>query len=229
MSTTEQPSRPARPVVWTLPNQITVARLVLSLAVFALIEFKAYDWALGLFTLAASTDWVDGYIARKFNLTSALGRMLDPLVDKVLICGTALFLVEIAPLSGIAAWMGAVIVGRELLVTGLRSFLEQQGTDFSASLSGKLKLLFQAVALGASLLCLGLLPIDVLTADALTVRGGDRLCAGLSALDPATLLRVARDLLIWAAVALTVVSGWIYARAAYRLVTRPAEAEEQNS
>ncbi|HEV3005868.1 MAG TPA: CDP-alcohol phosphatidyltransferase family protein, partial [Pirellulales bacterium] len=82
-----------------------------------------------------------------------LGRILDPFVDKIIICGTFICLVA-SPDSGVRAWMAVVVVGRELLITALRSFLEQQGADFSASMSGKLKMVLQCVAASVSLFCL---------------------------------------------------------------------------
>lgn len=133
-----------------LPNQITIARLVVSLIVFVLIPLKQFSWALGFFLLAATTDWLDGYLARKHGLVTQLGRILDPFADKILISGAFIFLAA-EPGSQIAAWMAVVVVGRELLVTALRSFLEQQGADFSAKMAGKLKMVFQCAAVALSL------------------------------------------------------------------------------
>ena len=114
-----------------LPNQITIARLVVSLIVFVLIPLRQFQWAMVFFLIAAATDWLDGYLARKHGLVTQLGRILDPFADKILISGAFIFLAA-EPASQIAAWMAVVVVGRELLVTALRSFLEQQGADFSA-------------------------------------------------------------------------------------------------
>lgn len=136
-----------------VPNIITAIRLVLSIVVFALIAFDQFFAAMLVFILAASTDWIDGYWARKFNQVTKVGRVFDPFVDKVIICGTFVFLAAEAH-SGIAPWMAVVVMGREMLVTGLRSFIEQAGGDFSASFSGKLKMLLQCIAVGASLLAL---------------------------------------------------------------------------
>ncbi|MCA9149323.1 MAG: CDP-diacylglycerol--glycerol-3-phosphate 3-phosphatidyltransferase [Planctomycetales bacterium] len=139
--------------MFNLPNQITIARLVVSLVVFILIPLHWFRTALAFFIVAAGTDWADGYLARKYGLVTQLGRILDPFADKILICGVFIFLVA-EPQSRIAAWMAVLVVGRELLVTALRSFLEQQGADFSASMSGKLKMVFQC---GAAVLSLYLL------------------------------------------------------------------------
>lgn len=133
-----------------LPNKITVARLIVSMVVFVLIPFGQFGWAMGFFLLAAGTDWLDGYLARKYNLVTQLGRILDPFADKILITGTFIFLAA-EPDSRIAAWMAVLVVGRELLVTVLRSFLEQQGVDFSAKMAGKLKMVFQCAAVALSL------------------------------------------------------------------------------
>jgi CDP-diacylglycerol--glycerol-3-phosphate 3-phosphatidyltransferase len=139
--------------VFNVPNQLTAARFVLAIVVFVLIPLHAYLAALIVFLIAASTDWIDGYYARKYGQVTKIGRMFDPFVDKFIICGAFIFLAA-EPSSGIAAWMAVVVVGRELLVTALRSSIEQSGGDFSASFAGKLKMLFQCAAVVASLLAL---------------------------------------------------------------------------
>jgi CDP-diacylglycerol--glycerol-3-phosphate 3-phosphatidyltransferase len=121
--------------------------------VFGLIGADQFLAAMIVFIVAASTDWIDGYWARKYNQVTKVGRVFDPFVDKVIICGTFVFLAA-EPASGIVPWMAVVVMGREMLVTGLRSFIEQAGGDFSASFSGKLKMLLQCIAVGASLLAL---------------------------------------------------------------------------
>ncbi|MEZ6116939.1 MAG: CDP-diacylglycerol--glycerol-3-phosphate 3-phosphatidyltransferase [Pirellulaceae bacterium] len=118
-----------------LPNQITVARLIVSVIMFITIPLGWYWVSLILFVLAAGTDWLDGYIARKYNLVTQLGRILDPFADKLLICGVFIFLAAEAN-SSIAAWMAVIVVARELLITAIRSFLETHGADFSASMAG---------------------------------------------------------------------------------------------
>jgi CDP-diacylglycerol---glycerol-3-phosphate 3-phosphatidyltransferase len=138
---------------FNVPNTLTAARLALSIVVFVLIPLNLYLPALFIFLLTASTDWVDGYWARKYGQVTQLGRIFDPFADKIAICGTFVFLCAESG-SGIPAWMAVVVVGRELLVTALRSFLEQQGADFSASFAGKLKMVFQCAAVVASLLAL---------------------------------------------------------------------------
>ena len=138
---------------FNVPNQLTTLRLVLSVVVFVLIPFKLYLPAMIVFIIAASTDWVDGYWARKYAQVTKLGRVFDPFVDKIIICG-AFILLAAEPRSGIQAWMAVIVVGREMLVTTLRSFIEQSGGDFSAKMAGKLKMVFQCMAVVASLIVL---------------------------------------------------------------------------
>lgn len=185
-----------RAVVFNLPNQLTWLRLALSIVMFALVAGQYYGWGMVLFLVAASTDWLDGYFARKYNLVTTLGRILDPFADKVIICGTFIFLAAI-PGSGVRPWMAVVVVGRELLVTALRSFLEQQGADFSATLSGKLKMVLQCAAAALSLGCLAF-PQTVQSA-------GPALAWTLAAT-------------VWSAVLLTVVSGVAYVRSAVNIL-----------
>lgn len=148
-----------------LPNQLTTARLILSLALFGLIVLKFYLVSMVLFAIAAGTDWLDGYLARKYNQITTLGRILDPFADKIIICGTFILLASSPamvnaelvwglPILGLQAWMVVIVVGRELLVTVLRSFIEKEGHDFSAQMSGKVKMVFQCITAGVALYCL---------------------------------------------------------------------------
>ena len=143
---------PRQPPVFNLPNQLTAARFVLGIILFVLIEEEQWIACIGVFALAAVTDWLDGYLARKQGLTSTLGRNLDPLVDKVLICGAFIFLVPKA--AGVYAWMVTVVVSRELIITSLRSFLENRGATFGADWLGKIKMVLQCAALFAIFLAL---------------------------------------------------------------------------
>ncbi len=139
--------------VWTVPNIISLARLVLAIVLFALIEgvVGRQDLAaLVLFVFAAATDWVDGWYARKYGAVSRLGRIFDPLVDKVIVCGTFVLLADRTG-SAILPWMALVIVIRELVVTAIRAEMERTGLDFSAAWSGKLKMLFQCAAIALEL------------------------------------------------------------------------------
>jgi CDP-diacylglycerol--glycerol-3-phosphate 3-phosphatidyltransferase len=142
------------PEIWNLPNLITVSRLILSLILFVIIYQEGW-WktSAALFILAAATDFLDGYFARKYNQVTTLGRIMDPFVDKIIICGAFIFLLE-RDGSGINAWFVLIIIGREMFITSLRGFLEKQGRDFSASWSGKIKMGVQCVAVVLSLLSL---------------------------------------------------------------------------
>jgi len=201
--------RPAdfRSTVFNLPNQLTWMRLLLSVVMFCLLAFgrgwglsdrALYLASLALFAVAAGTDWLDGYFARKYDLITTLGRILDPFADKVIICGTFIFLSDIDG-SQVYPWMAVIVVGRELLVTALRSYLEQQGADFSATLSGKLKMVFQCAAVVLSFYCLA--------------KG-----AGTEASGVPQWLHAAHVASVWGAVLLTVVSGGAYVRTAITLL-----------
>ena len=134
MPSEPNPTIRKRPQWMNLPNLITILRLILSIILFVTMAFDCYMASFVLFVVAAGTDWFDGYFARKYNLVTALGRILDPFADKVIICGTFTFLAANPIISkvpwGLRAWMVVVIVGRELLVTALRSFIEERGGDF---------------------------------------------------------------------------------------------------
>jgi CDP-diacylglycerol--glycerol-3-phosphate 3-phosphatidyltransferase len=146
-------SQPGNTVL-NVPNVLTAVRFLLSIVVFVLIPLGQYLAAMIIFIIAASTDWIDGWWARKYGQVTKLGRIFDPFVDKIIICGTFIYLAAEWPASGIAPWMAVVVVGREMLVTAIRGFIEQQGGDFSAQFMGKLKMVFQCVAAVASMLAL---------------------------------------------------------------------------
>src|ERR1041385_5361330 len=110
------------PPVFNLPNQLTASRLVLGLVLFLFIDWGWWIGCIVIFALAAITDWLDGYLARKQGLVSTLGRNLDPLVDKVVVCGAYIFLLQHEQ-SGLTPWMVVIVVARELIITGLRSFM----------------------------------------------------------------------------------------------------------
>ena len=150
-----------------VPNQITLSRLALAIVFFVVLSQYSHkdpntfllDCCVVLFVITALTDILDGYLARKWGQVTPLGRILDPMVDKVLICGT--FILLAGPgftdadgilVSAVQPWMVVVIVGRELLVTGLRGFSESVGKQFPASIHGKLKMWVQSVAAPAVIL-----------------------------------------------------------------------------
>jgi CDP-diacylglycerol--glycerol-3-phosphate 3-phosphatidyltransferase len=138
---------PSRPGVFNLPNKLTAARFVLALVLFGLIAAEWWMACLIVFAVAAFTDWLDGYLARRQNLTSTLGRIMDPLVDKVLMCGIYISILPLGHEKGwLYPWMVTVVVAREFVITGLRSYVEQQGTRFGADWLGKLKMGLQCAA-----------------------------------------------------------------------------------
>jgi CDP-diacylglycerol--glycerol-3-phosphate 3-phosphatidyltransferase len=149
---------------------------------------QLWVWSTVVFIAAAGTDFVDGYIARRYGLVTKIGRILDPFVDKVIICGAFMCLL-VHPKSGINVWMALTVMGREMFVTSLRSFLEQHGKDFSAAWSGKVKMALQCVAVAWSLLSLS---PEVLAAV------------------PAKEFLLLRDLVLWTAVVATIYSGLVY-------------------
>ena len=186
---------PRQPPVFNLPNQLTAARFVLALVLFGLISAGLWVWCLVVFFLAALTDILDGHLARKLNLGSTLGRNLDPLVDKVLMCGAYVFLLPLGAREGwLWPWMVVVVVARELLITGLRSFLEGHGAQFGADWLGKLKMWLQCAALVAIFV--------VLESEA---RNAAECCPDLL-----WFFRTARDGLIYAMLAATALSGLQY-------------------
>src|SRR6266446_6081827 len=101
---------PTRPPVFNLPNQLTTMRLVLAFVLFGLIAAESWIGCILVFAVAALTDWLDGYLARKQGLVSTLGRNLDPLVDKVLVCGAYIFLLPDGDRAGwLKPWMVTVV------------------------------------------------------------------------------------------------------------------------
>ncbi len=146
--------------VLNVPNQLTLARILLSLAMFVLLILGWYKSSLVLFVITAGTDWLDGFWARRYGQITQLGRVLDPFADKFFICGTFILLSAVRRFENgllpslIPAWMTVVVVGRELLVTTLRTFVEQQGGDFSAKWLGKWKMAVQCLAATGSLVLL---------------------------------------------------------------------------
>ena len=164
---------------WKLPNQLTVGRMVLSIAFFALLGSYEHGsssgrWLLNiafvLYIIAGITDVLDGYLARKWEITSAFGRILDPVMDKILVVGGFAMLAgpnfTMAPgsldeqlpgwvtggmASAVQAWMVVVILGREFLVSGVRGYSESQGMQFPATPAGKIKMFVQSFAICTSL------------------------------------------------------------------------------
>ncbi len=130
-----------------LANALTISRII---AVPVIAVLLLCDNLLSslisavLFSLAAVTDYLDGYLARKMNMESDLGKLLDPLADKLLISTVLIMLI---PLHRVPAWTAAVIIGREMAVTGLRGLASEKHIVIGASWLGKYKTAFQCAAL----------------------------------------------------------------------------------
>lgn len=196
-----------------LPNTLTLLRLLLAAAFFAAISGWQYrprdidplwaDIAIVLFILAAATDAFDGYLARRWNVMSLFGRIMDPVCDKVLVLGAFVFLagprfvmpekVEAGDLftmaSGVYPWMVVLIIFRELVVTGVRSVAEAMGISFGSNWWGKAKMILQTIAI----------PVAILVA------------ANFDHGDPRSMWAIiVRDVLVWGTLAVTLISGLPY-------------------
>ena len=129
-----------------LPNKLTVFRVILIqfFVVLLLFDITAYDeWiALAIFIIASLTDFLDGHIARKYNLVTNFGKFMDPLADKLLVCSALICLVE---LSRIPAWIVILIIAREFIISGFRLIASDNGVVIAASYWGKFKTTFQIV------------------------------------------------------------------------------------
>ncbi len=136
-----------------VPNGLTLLRIFLVplIVVLLLTRFPAREYvALAVFLLAALTDWLDGWYARRFKKVTTLGRLLDPIADKLLVSATLISLVDLQEAD---AWAVCIIVGREFAVSGLRSIGAVHGVVISASKLGKWKMAAQVT--GISLMILG--------------------------------------------------------------------------
>jgi CDP-diacylglycerol---glycerol-3-phosphate 3-phosphatidyltransferase len=201
-----------------IPNLLTAGRFFLAIAFFYILSFydvtaqarwPILDVALAVFLVAVLTDMVDGWLARKLGHTTTFGRIADPFVDKILVCGALVYLVG-GPfvrvthdtqenLTGWQPWMVAAILARELLVTGMRSFSESHHMPFAATLSGKVKMFVQCVAIGWCL------------------------CYVEHWRTGPEWTELVRDLLIWTTTAVTVLSGLAYVKRAYDLLRLPPD------
>lgn len=173
-------------------NAITVTRILL-IPVFLVLLFVKVPYgeylAVAVFALAAGTDKLDGYVARRSKTVTAAGMFLDPLADKLLVSAALIALVSLEQLP---AWVAMVIIGREFAVTGLRVFASAQGVSIPADRLGKLKTISQIAAIIFLLVPRAAFPGDAIVA----------------------------DVLIYTAVALTLVSGIEYFWNARDLLTK---------
>lgn len=147
-----------------LPNKITLSRIFL-IPLFMIVMLVPLHWGqihllwtvlpvthlVGalIFILASTTDWIDGHIARKYNMVTNMGKFLDPLADKLLVSAAFIVLVE---LNYAASWIVIVIISREFAVTGLRLLLAGEGEVVAANMLGKIKTWTQIIAISALLL-----------------------------------------------------------------------------
>ncbi|MBW2275692.1 MAG: CDP-diacylglycerol--glycerol-3-phosphate 3-phosphatidyltransferase [Deltaproteobacteria bacterium] len=148
------PSESGREDFWNIPNTITVVRtgLVPILVLMPFMLSKTGSQILGwLFIAAAISDLVDGWIARSFKQITKVGKLLDPLADKLIVSTALVMLLAVGRLESWTAFMVVIIVGRELAVTGLRGIASADGTIMAASGLGKAKAFTQNVAVGALL------------------------------------------------------------------------------
>jgi len=213
-------------MTWTWPNVLTASRLPLAAAFFVLVglyapEDRAFSQglliaALAVFALAGITDFLDGYLARRLNQLSTFGRMVDPVVDKVLIVGGFAMLAgrnyamsaaaglssfeQDLPFwltgrmtSAVQSWMVVVILAREFIVSAVRGYSESQGVKFPATSAGKIKFNVQVAAIIAVLVHLAVFPGQPWVA----------------------IVKIAA---VWSAVAVTVVSGLTYLNRARSLL-----------
>ena len=207
-----------------LPNLLTGLRLVLAIVFFGMLSWYQYEgrgdpWFLNtafvIYCIALVTDFLDGHLARRYDLETAFGRVVDPFVDKVLVLGSFAFFAGknfilpdydamkspggtafvVKTITGVAPFMVVILLARELLITTLRGTAEGSGQAFGAQFSGKLKMVFQSVTILVILAYVNYL-------DWLRAQGWTR---------PATWFR---DVCIWSTLVVTVVSGWLYVQRA---------------
>ncbi|HWP39428.1 CDP-alcohol phosphatidyltransferase family protein [Fontivita pretiosa] len=202
-----------------LPNLLTGLRLLLAIVFFAMLSWYQYEGrgdptflniAFVVYLVALVTDFLDGYLARKYHLETAFGRVVDPFVDKVLVLGSFVcfagknFIIPawesinkdtpfvVKTITGVAPFMVVILLARELLVTSLRGIAESGGANFGAQLSGKLKMVFQSVTILVILIYVNY--------------------RGWLVDHPRWdwWLTLFRDLCIWLTIAITVISGLLY-------------------
>ena len=193
------PCIPHIPAV-NLPNAITVSRLILTAIFVIAVGFPGsagHVVALITFSVAAATDWLDGYLARKLGMVTPLGKLLDPLADKILVCAAFVYF-SAQPVGGYhcPVWVTATIIAREFLVTGLRQIAVEAGQVLAADNLGKWKTTFQLTYCITGLVWL-------------TFRGSEGGLAGLLA-DLSKPTGWLMPISLWTAVALTLISGTNY-------------------
>lgn len=178
-----------------IPNQLTVLRIILSIVFVILLSFdtpNAYAWSLLIFLIASFTDFLDGHLARKHNLVTDFGKLMDPLADKILVAAALVIMVEDALLP---AWFVIVILFREFLVTGVRMLALQSQAVIAADKWGKLKTIFQIILIGF------VMAVHTLRVD---------FSIELGSFD--SVLNIVQQALLWLVLALTIYSGVGYSK-----------------
>ena len=135
-----------------LPNTLTLFRMFLVpvLVTIILTKFEGKQWiSVGVFLTAALTDFIDGWLARRWRQVTPVGKLLDPMADKLLIAGAFISLIEV---GGVPSWMVVVIIAREFAVTGLRGIAAERGIAIAASWFGKIKMAVQVACVVVLLL-----------------------------------------------------------------------------
>ena len=182
---------------WNLPNLLTYGRMVAVPAVagclFAPEDFRMRWLALAIFSVAGVTDFFDGYLARAWNQQSSLGRMLDPIADKLLVAASLLMLVADGSVTSWSIWAAIVILCREILVSGLREFLAELRVSVPVTKVAKWKTTAQLAAIG------------------FLIAGP----AGESVLPGTVVIGL---VLLWVAAVLTLYTGWDYMKAGFKPV-----------
>lgn len=140
-----------------LPNRLTIIRLLISIIYFVILTYiqkdgtfdtHLIDVSLGLFIIAVITDFLDGYLARRYQMVTNFGRIADPFVDKVLVCGSFVFFVSWPQMHDfMPAWMLVVILGREFIISAIRAFAEARNIPFGSSLWGQHKMTIQCITI----------------------------------------------------------------------------------
>jgi cardiolipin synthase (CMP-forming) len=179
---------------WNLPNVLTYGRLAAVPIVVAFLFWPHVAWArwtaLAIYIAAAITDFFDGYLARAWSQQSSLGRMLDPIADKLLVAAVLLALTADRTISGPSLWAAVVILCREILVSGLREYLAELQVPVPVTAVAKWKTTVQLISLG--FLIAG--------------SAGEAVLPGSIAVG---------TVLLWIAAILTLYTGWDYMKASY--------------
>jgi CDP-diacylglycerol--glycerol-3-phosphate 3-phosphatidyltransferase len=203
-----------------VPNLLTGARLVLAVVFFGMLAYYQYEgrgdpaylWvAFIIYLVALITDFLDGFLARRWKVEGAFGRVVDPFVDKILVLGSFTFFAgknfiiqheivhgmeqKVYTITGVAPGIVVILLARELLVTTFRGMSESAGKNFGAEFSGKVKMVAQSVTILVILLYVNYYQ-------------------SLLRHDYETAARHVRDFFIWATVVITVVSGMLYVQKA---------------